>query len=431
AGGERPTERTAAAHTAGTAAHTAATTAADVAQPHLPGFLSRPGLNAAARQMLLLPVWLQALAVYLVTRILTLGIMGAVVRTQVASPWTTGATTSLNDFLNFWDAGWYQRIADEWYPSQLPLTETGDVAQNQWAFYPLHPLLVRDVQFLLPLDYRVISPILSMVFAAIAAILILHLFRLHSSPGRALTGLAFVFTFPASPVLMTGYAEALTLMLLAAALLLVVRRRYLLALPIVVLLDLSRPIGVAFSFFMLVHLIGRIRRRRTDPYPPAEVVRSWALGVGSCAAALIQPAYAWIATGSPTAYTDTEAAWTGHSKILLQWVDRAEGLVGGFGIPLLLVTVALFVGAILSPAGAAMGRVCRQFTLAYGVYLLLFFTPQTSTLRLMLPMFPFALILAQSRSWTARFAILTASIVFQIVWVAYLWKFTPPADFPP
>ena len=87
--------------------------------------------------------------------------------------------------------------------------------------------------------------------------------------------------------------------------------------------------------------------------------------------------------------------------------------------------------AILSPAGAAMGRVCRQFTLAYGVYLLLFFTPQTSTLRLMLPMFPFALILAQSRSWTARFAILTASIVFQIVWVAYLWKFTPPADFPP
>src|SRR5699024_4872214 len=81
------------------------------------------------------------------------------------------------------------------------------------------------------------------------------------------------------------------------------------ALPVVVLMDLSRPIGVAFSFFMLLHLIDRFVHRKSDPYPAAEVVRSWTLGVLSCAAALIHPVHAWLATGSMTAYTDTEAAW--------------------------------------------------------------------------------------------------------------------------
>ncbi|RAD76613.1 hypothetical protein DN508_32685, partial [Burkholderia multivorans] len=151
--------------------------------------------------------------------------------------------------------------------------------------------------------------------------------------------LSFVMVFPPAAVFSTGYAESLTLLLQALALLLVVERRYLMALPVVVLMDLSRPIGVAFSFFLLFHLIDRFLRRRTEPYPPSEVIRSWTLGVLSCAAALIHPVHAWIVTGSMTAYTDTEAAWhTGTSTYLVQWLAQANSLVGPFG-PLLLIGV--------------------------------------------------------------------------------------------
>ncbi|RAD63171.1 hypothetical protein DN508_36055, partial [Burkholderia multivorans] len=89
------------------------------------------------------------------------------------------------------------------------------------------------------------------------------------------------------------------------------------------------------------------------------------------------------------------------------------------------------VALILSPAGARMGRTLQLFCLAYGIYLLIFFTPQTSTLRLLLPLFPLALTLSAVRSRGYRVAVIVAFILLQIVWVGYLWHFTPPSDLPP
>ncbi len=385
-----------------------------------------------AREILALPVWLQALAVYLASRIISVGIFAAVVRTQDRTPWTTGLDTSLGDFLNFWDGGWYQRIADEGYPDVLPRGADGTVMENAWAFYPLHPWMVRDIAQLTGLDYQVVSPLLSTVFGAVAAIVVLHLFRRHTTPGRALFGLAVLFVFPASAIFSTGYAESLTLLLQALALLLVIDRRYLMAVPVVVLMDLSRPIGVAFSFFMLIHLIDRFLRRRTIPYPAGEVVRSWTLGVLSCAAALVHPVHAWLRTGELTAYTDTEAAWSGgHTRIIVQWFARGNDLVGPFGPLLLFAAIALMLVLIYSPAGRQMGWTLQHFCLAYCIYILLFFNPQTSTLRLLLPLFPIALTLAWCRAGMYRAVLLGCLVLFQVVWVGFLWHFTPPADLPP
>lgn len=198
------------------------------------------------------------------------------------------------------------------------------------------------------------------------------------------------------------------------------------------LLALSRPIGVAVSFFLLIHLIDRFRRRRTDPHPVGEAVAAWTLGVLSCVAALLHPLHAWIRTGSITAYTDTEAAWhTGETQILLQWVDAGERWLGPFSGLALVLLVGGMIALLVSPAGRTMGRTMQQFCWGYGIYLLLFFTPQTSTLRLLLPLFPLALALAASRSWAARAVVLGAFTVLQVVWVGWLWHFTPPADLPP
>lgn len=394
--------------------------------------ISRAGLIRAAEAALTLPLWVQALCVYVLSRMYSLGVMAVVVRKQPESPWTTGTTTSLNDFLNFWDARWYERVAEEWYPNPLPLTESGDVAQNQWAFYPLHPLIVRDLSMLTGIDYQVLSPIVSMIAAGAASVVILAIFRRFASPGKALTGLAFVLFFPPAAVLSTGYAEALTLLLHSLALLLVIDRRYLWAMPVVLLMDLSRPIGVAFSFFMLLHLIDRFVRRGTDPYPMREVVSSWGLGVFSCAAALVHLVHAWIVTGDMRAYLDTEASWhAGQSIYFTQWLRAAENYIGPLGWLVLAAGIAAVALWLYSPAATSMGRVPQQFCTAYIVYLLLFFTPQTSTLRMLLPLFPMAMLLAHSRSWSMRAVVLASFAILQIFWVGWLWHFTPPADLPP
>ncbi|EKU49431.1 MULTISPECIES: hypothetical protein [Brevibacterium] len=407
--------------------------------PDLPGITILPELFNSSRLhragvvFLTLPLWVQALSVYIASRIVSIAIFAAVLRRQDPAYWSSSPVeTTLGDFLNFWDSAWYARVATEGYPAVLPVDEAGRVAENTWAFYPLHPAIVSAIADLTGLSYEVISPLVSTVAAGLAAIVVLALFRKFVPPGQALTALTFVMVFPPAAVFSTGYAESLTLLLQALALLLVVERRYLMALPVVVLMDLSRPIGVAFSFFLLFHLIDRFLRRRTEPYPPSEVIRSWTLGVLSCAAALIHPVHAWIVTGSMTAYTDTEAAWhTGTSTYLVQWLAQANSLVGPFGPLLLIGVVAGMVALILSPAGARMGRTLQLFCLAYGIYLLIFFTPQTSTLRLLLPLFPLALTLSAVRSRGYRVAVIVAFILLQIVWVGYLWHFTPPSDLPP
>src|SRR5699024_3095145 len=73
---------------------------------------------------------------------------------------------------------------------------------------------------------------------------------------------------------------------------------------------------------------------------------------------------------------------------------------------LLIIVVAGMLALIFSPAGARMGRTLQLFCLGYGLYLLIFFNPQTSTLRLLLPLFPMAVTLALVRSRGYRAAML-------------------------
>ena len=89
--------------------------------------------------------------------------------------------------------------------------------------------------------------VIAMVSGLGAALVIYRLFRHKASHRTALWATVFVATFPVSPVLQVPYAESLNLLLLAAALLLVVERRYLWAMPVVVLMCLSRPTGVPFA----------------------------------------------------------------------------------------------------------------------------------------------------------------------------------------
>ena len=73
--------------------------------------------------------------------------------------------------------------------------------------------------------------------------------------------------------------------------------------------------------------------------------------------------------------------------------------------------------------------------LSYFAYLILFLNPQSSTFRLLLPLFPLVIVVAAaSRSRAYRWALLVAGACAQWGWVGWLWHWKQlpgGGDYPP
>ena len=185
-------------------------------------------------------------ALYVAARFVSACIFMAAALHQGVNPWFP-AKPDYWSFVNIWDARWYGEALQNGYPEVLPTDEAGNVQENAWAFYALFPMLGRVVAGLTGMPPAAALTVIALVAGLGAALAIYSLFRRKASHRTALWATVFVATFPVSPVLQVPYAESLNLLLLASALLLVVERRYLLAMPVVVLMCLSRPTGVPFA----------------------------------------------------------------------------------------------------------------------------------------------------------------------------------------
>ncbi|MER5766141.1 hypothetical protein ABT107_43790, partial [Streptomyces sp. NPDC002082] len=272
-------------------------------------------------------------------------------------------------------------------------------------------------------------------------------------------GTVFLSTFPVAPVLQVPYAESLNLLLLGAALLLVMERRYLWAMPVVVLMCLSRPTGVPFAVMLGLLLLFRFWQRftaqglttqgPTAQTPTAETrdgaavpstTELWSLGgltaVGGIGA-LLWPAIAWAATGDLGAYTKTETAWRGDDLVPFKpWFDAGIMLFGPtLGVLAPFAFVAAFTLMMMSRPVVALGTELRLWCCCYMGYLLVFLHPQTSTFRMLLPLFPLALSAALlSRSRAYRGAVVVMFVLLQIVWIVWLWAWAQlpgGGDYPP
>ena len=107
-----------------------------------------------------------------------------------------------------------------------------------------------------------------------------------------------------------------------------------------------------------------------------------------------------------------------------------------FSIPLLVLLVVVFALVLLSPAvrGVLSGPLIL-WCACYAAYLLIFLNPQSSTFRLLLPLFPLVLpIVAVSASRAYRWLLVLSGATLQLVWVGWLWhwKQNPGGgDYPP
>ena len=385
----------------------------------------------------LTPWWVKVLVVFVVSRVVTSGILLWFASRQEANAWT-GARPGYLDFAKMWDGHWYYIIALAGYPSELPVTADGHVGENAWAFMPAYPGVVRALMFATGLDFRVVAVFVSVAFALGTALMFYKLMRLVLPGGTALFAVVLYCFAPLSPILQVAYAESMQAFFLTLALYLLVKRDYWMLLPVVVVMSLTRPSGLAFALALGLHVIYRWVRRNREPFARREIVASVTVGLVSVLAGFAWLLIAAAVTGSITAYTDTELAWRsayiGYQELvpLTPWFLAAGFWVPGVaGVVLLVALVLGFAVFMFSRPVRRLGPDMRFWVASYVLYLLAVFFPQSSTFRLLLPVFPLWGALAQPRSWVYRLALVLLCIAGQVGWVYIGWwvdgyDWTPP-----
>jgi hypothetical protein len=405
-------------------------------------------LGGALERVLSWPAWVQVLLAYAGSRVVA-GILIELAARLTQNP--AGVGDLHPDYLDMvvvWDGDWYRQIAEQGYPSHLPHALQGNVDYNGWAFFPVFPLLVRAVM-VTGLPFSVAASVVNLAAGAGAALLVWQLFRARAATRQqerlAVLAVGLWCVLPPAPVLQVAYSEALGALLLAAFLLLVVRRRYLWAVPVVLLLGLTRAIAAPLIVVVLWHAVTRWRGRHRDPWPARSRWAVLALAAATAASALLWPVLVGLATGVPSAFFQTQAAWgqkpsDGPFVPWLVWAWEHLGVVG------VLLLVGIVVGGVRQLAGrhtAWLAADLRVFGVVYPLYLLAVVRPITSMWRFLLLDLPIAAALASAAArgslgrtlsprW--RWRVAAAAVVGLAAmawWVTVLLTRTPWADSPP
>ncbi|MET0724776.1 MAG: hypothetical protein ABWY36_00395 [Leifsonia sp.] len=384
----------------------------------------------------LMPWWLKVLFVYAAARITTTILMLALATVQGPNAWT-GAHPPYGAFANIWDGRWYEIIALSGYPTSLPVTDGGHIGENAWAFLPVYPFLVRGLMVLTGLPWEVLAIGVSVVAGFCACLAFHRLLLPRIGASAALFAVALFAFAPTSPLFQVAYAESLHLLMLVLALLLLSQRRYGLLAAVTAVMAFTRPSGLAFALTLGLYFAYRYVHRRTDPFAARERIEVAAVTAVSLIAGFAWLVLAGVVTGDWSAYTDTELAWRmpyiGYVELVpftawfqgAQWwlafigvPDAAAWVLGSLGI---VALIAAFAGMLFLPAVRRIGVESRLWLASYGLYLLAVFFPQSSTFRLLTPMFPLLGAIAQPRSRLYRGALLVLSVVLQAGWLLLCW----------
>ena len=368
--------------------------------------------------------------VYIAARLVTTGFF--LLASALSGPGSRyGIAPSLGELSLGWDAQWYWLAAVSGYPSDLPITTTGHVAENAWAFMPLYAYLAAGLGTLVG-SWGAGAVAISLASGYGACVVLHALLRDRIGGAAAMWAVVFFACGPLAAMFQVGYAEALFLFLLFAALWCVQRRRWGWLYLLVPAMGFTRPGILAFALFLGLYGIHRFLRRRTDVLPTREIAHIVALGAVATVVGFAWQTIAAVVTGQPGAYLSTELAWRrnwipGDSGTFVPvegWVQAAGfwftqwglGPVAGYVFLALLVT-AVVLALVTLPQVKALGIEVRLWSASYLVYLLLVFFPQSSIFRLLLPVSPLvgALAVPRSRAW--RVGVLAASLLGQWWWI--------------
>jgi hypothetical protein len=104
------------------------------------------------------------------------------------------------------------------------------------------------------------------------------------------------------------------------------------------------------------------------------------------------------------------------------WIESANFYFAPpWGMVLLALILAAAIAAFFSGPVRRLGTDLRLWVASYALYVLAVFFPQTSTLRILTPLFPLFGALAQPRSRIYRVAIVSVFLAGQAVWLIASW----------
>lgn len=336
------------------------------------------------------------LALYAVSRGL------AMVAIYVSEQLTPGKT--LPGALLSWDAAWFHTTITDGYP-HVAVSGQGPEAQNTIAFFPLYRMLARTVSDITGWSALGAGMAVSLVFGAVAAVLLWMLAERLVGRQAADRAVAFFCFFPASYVLMTLYSEAVMLAFSLGCLLALQQRRWALAGLCAGLATAARPNAV-----VLVACCAWAAGRAIWKH------REWR----SLIAPMLAPAgilgyfvFLWHHTGEFLAWLHVQYAGWGYSE-----VDRLtafKSLKYLVHEPLSdmnnLMTAVAFVVAIAGLVFLVQWKPPAEVTIfAVGVCLLAFgMGGPDSKLRYLMTACPLAIAAARWAHTEIRFALLLAS----------------------
>jgi hypothetical protein len=332
-------------------------------------------------------------------------------------------------FLQSWDGLLYREISLHGYPSILPLTVTGEVDKNAWAFLPVYPLIVRALMGALGGSFALVGVLVSIVAGAGATLALHGVLRERFDERSAFWGALFFCFGPLSFVLQITYAESTYLLLMFCGLLALLRRSYLLMIPFGVVAAFTHPGALALAAALGISLLGAILRTRRLAL--RENARAWIALAATTAAGLAWPFVAAAATGVPSAYVATETAWWRdyigqvHFVPLTPWFLLASHYLGPAGVGLVVLVIGMITW-LLVVRSRGVGSVLLSYAASYTAYLVAVFLPQQSIFRMLLPLSPLLGQPALSRTPARARATLAVCILLQPAAILLLWVTWPP-----
>ncbi len=342
-----------------------------------------------------------------------------------ASPGYFGVVTN-------WDGNWYRSISEHGYPTVLPVDDHGNVQQNEWAFYPLYPLLVRGVMTVTGVGFAHGAWAVSLVFGAAAMVALYNLVRAGMGRFGAAALVSCVMAYMSAPVLQVAYTEGLALFLIVAFMAALTRRRLDVAIGVAILVSLARPVAAPLGLVMGgVLLLDWLQERRERPAHRLPV-KGVAATVAVFATAGIWPLIAWATTGSRDAFFQTQAAWPVNSNGLGGWLGDVIHVTP---IGLLAIAVVGFLALVNArPRAHLWGRELQLWSIAYPVFLIVASRPSPSAIRYFMlavaPLWPFpGLSLRRTRGSRAAAIALLIALIATGLGAQYLWTthvFTVP-----
>lgn len=393
---------------------------------------------------------LATLLVYAAARLVTAAfLLEAHTRQAPYAPWTGDDGVDFLDMSVLWDGSWYRVIAEEGYPTELPLDADGRVHQNAWAFYPLFPGLSRVVMAVTGFDFRLAATIVALAAGAGAAVIMARLFSRYAPAPVALAAVALWAVQPAAPTMQIAYTESLAVLVLVALFSALVARRWAEVAVLALILGVTRPIAAPVALVVGIVVLGEILRwwrQRASTSPKRLLAPVCALALTGLAG-LIWPTVAGLMTGVPDAYTQTMASWrVGHEIVPFRpWIDNTAFLLfADSGHPRLMALVAmlalaaLLIAAAVGPWATRLPVELRVWMLAYPAYLAAVLDVGTSLVRYAVPLFPIALILVGGglRRLPRWWPVLAGALIALSLWAQWHWTmgllvFEPPSDLPP